>query len=55
MKELYLALKNFIFYRFSLQEDNAEESETIDYIRKNVEFIGANLWTLIFAILITSM
>jgi uncharacterized hydrophobic protein (TIGR00271 family) len=55
MKEIYLALKNFIFYRFSLQEDNAEESETIDSIRKNVEFKGANLWTLIFAILIASI
>ncbi|EOR93283.1 hypothetical protein ADIARSV_3548 [Arcticibacter svalbardensis MN12-7] len=55
MNEIYLALKNFIFYRFSLHEDNAEETETIESIKKNVEFKGASLWTLIFAIFIASI
>jgi len=55
MNEIYEAIKRFIFYRFSLHEDNAEESETIETIRKNVEFRGANLWTLIFAIFIASI
>ncbi|MGV8879742.1 MAG: TIGR00341 family protein [Sphingobacteriaceae bacterium] len=55
MKELLQAFKNFLSYRFSLHEDSAQESETIESIRKNVEFRGANLWTLIFAIFIASI
>lgn len=55
MNEIYLAVKRFFSYRFSLHEDNAEESDTIESIRRNVEFRGANLWTLIFAIFIASI
>jgi len=55
MNEIYLAIRRFLHYRFSLHEDNAEESDTIESIRKNVEFKGANLWTLIFAIFIASI
>lgn len=55
MKEIFQAFKNFLNYRFSLHEDSARESETIDSIRRNVEFRGANLWTLIFAIFIASI
>ena len=55
MNEIYLAIRRFLRYRFSLHEDNAEESDTIESIRKNVEFKGANLWTLIFAIFIASI
>jgi uncharacterized hydrophobic protein (TIGR00271 family) len=55
MNEIYRALKSFLHYRFSLHDDNAEEQDTIDSIRKNVEFKGANLWTLIFAIFIASI
>jgi len=55
MNEIYLAIKRFLHYRFSLHEDNAEERDTIESIRKNVEFKGANLWTLIFAIFIASI
>lgn len=55
MNEIYLAVKRFLHYRFSLHEDNAKESDTIDSIRKNVEFKGANLWTLIFAIFVASI
>ncbi|MEJ5993117.1 TIGR00341 family protein [Pedobacter sp. Du54] len=55
MKEIFSAIGRFISYRFSLRHDNAEESETTESIRNNVEFKGANLWTLIFAIFIASI
>lgn len=41
--------------RFSLEEDRADEALIIESINKNVTFIGTNLWTLIFAILIASI
>ncbi len=55
MNLIYRVIKRFIAYRFSLREDSAPESETIKSIKKNVEFKGANLWTLIFAIFIASI
>lgn len=42
-------------YRFNLDEDKAEEAQIIDSIKRNIEFKGTNLWTLIFAILIASI
>lgn len=42
-------------YRFSLEDDKANEEEIIDGIKKGVVFRGANLWTLIFAILVASI
>ncbi|MFD2202780.1 TIGR00341 family protein [Shivajiella indica] len=41
--------------RFDLHEGKEDELETIDYIKKNVEFKGANLWILIFAIFVASV
>jgi len=41
--------------RLSLEEDNADPDETIEYIRKGVEFKGTNVWILVFAILIASI
>lgn len=55
MREILQAFKNFIKYRFSLHEDSASETDTVESIKKNVEFKGANLWTLIFAIFIASI
>lgn len=55
MREIYQAFKNFIVYRFNLHEDSEDNALTIEAIRKNVEFRGANLWTLIFAIFIASI
>lgn len=55
MKEIYQAFKNFMVYRFNLHEDTEDNQLTIDAISKNVEFRGANLWTLIFAIFIASI
>lgn len=45
----------FIKERFDLHEGKEDELETIDYIKKNVEFKGANLWILIFAIFVASV
>ncbi|MFD0793434.1 TIGR00341 family protein [Mucilaginibacter litoreus] len=55
MGEVTKAVKNFIEHRFSLLEDKAEEPVIIDSIKKNVDFKGANLWALIFAIFIASI
>lgn len=55
MKEIYTAFKNFLNYRFSLTEDSAEQNDVFESIKGNVEFKGANLWTLIFAIFIASI
>ena len=41
--------------RFDLEEGKEDELETIDYISKNVDFKGANLWILIFAIFVASI
>lgn len=48
----------FLIYlreRFDLHEGKEDELATIEYIRKNVEFKGANLWILIFAIFVASI
>jgi uncharacterized hydrophobic protein (TIGR00271 family) len=40
---------------FDLSMDKVVEIQTIDYIRKNVEVKGTNLWLLIFAIFVASV
>ncbi len=55
MNVIFRLFKRFITYRFSLHEDSADEHEVYESIKKNVEFKGANLWTLIFAIFIASI
>ncbi|MCH7400914.1 TIGR00341 family protein [Belliella kenyensis] len=52
-KLLHLLL--FFRDRFDLHEGKEDELETIDYIKKNIEFKGANLWILIFAIFVASV
>lgn len=52
---LGVGLMHFIRDRFNLETDKADELETIDYMKKSVEFKGANLWILIFAIFIASI
>lgn len=51
-------LIRFLLYlrdRFDLHDGKEDELATIEYIRKNVEFKGANLWILIFAIFVASV
>ncbi|MCU0356864.1 MAG: TIGR00341 family protein [Cyclobacteriaceae bacterium] len=54
-KRLLVVFTQFIRDRFNLESDKADDQETIEYIRKGVEFRGANLWILIFAIFIASI
>ena len=49
------AVKSFLREYLDLRKDKDIELETIDSIRKGVEFKGANLWILIFAIFMASL
>ncbi|MBK0379008.1 TIGR00341 family protein [Mucilaginibacter segetis] len=55
MDRILREIRRFIINRFSLNEDKADELLIIESIRKNVEFRGANLWALIFAIVVASI
>lgn len=48
-------LNLFIRRLLSLRNDKAPEEETIAFIKASVEFRGANLWILIFAIFVASL
>ena len=48
---LRLLLRNLL----SLKSDKAPEEETIERIRAGIDFKGANLWVLIFAIFVASL
>ena len=49
------AVKSFLREYLDLRKDKDNELETVDSIRKGVEFKGANLWILIFAIFMASL
>jgi len=55
MNGLFNHIRYFLTHRFNLQEDKAEEADIIASIKKNIDFRGANLWALIFAIFIASI
>ncbi|TVP53027.1 MAG: TIGR00341 family protein [Mongoliibacter sp.] len=55
IRKRILEILLFFRDRFDLHEGKEDELETIDYIRKNIEFKGANLWILIFAIFVASV
>ncbi|NDC41877.1 MAG: DUF389 domain-containing protein, partial [Chitinophagia bacterium] len=50
-----MSWNHYLKERFSLNDDQADEFEIIAAIRKCVEFKGAQLWVLIFAIFIASI
>ena len=52
---IFILLKNYLQNLFNLQQDQEREETTIEEIKKGVEFKGANLWILLFAILIASI
>lgn len=54
-KQIKQLLRSGIGSRFNLHLDKADEQDVITSLTKNSDFIGANLWTLIFAILIASI
>lgn len=49
------SLKNFLKEYFDLHKDKDNELKSVDSIRKGVEFKGANLWILVFAVFICSL
>ena len=49
------ALKSFLREYLDLRRDRSDEAETVDSIIQGVEFKGANLWILIFAIFMASL
>lgn len=52
---VFKLIKRSIARRFNLHVDKADEEDVVASIRKNADFVGANLWTLIFAIFIASI
>lgn len=55
LRDKILRVLLFFRDRFDLHEGKEDELETIDYVKKNIEFRGANLWILIFAIFVASV
>lgn len=49
------SIRNVVKDRFNLNDDKADEKLITESIRKDVQFRGTNLWTLIFAIFIASI
>ncbi|RYE34742.1 MAG: TIGR00341 family protein [Sphingobacteriaceae bacterium] len=55
MNNVLKSIREFLADRFNLQDDRADEGLITESVRKNIEFKGVNLWTLIFAIFIASI
>lgn len=55
--KLYMKNKTISFFQglFDIRDGTETKERIVESIKKNVEFRGANLWTLIFAILIASI
>ncbi|NND31586.1 MAG: TIGR00341 family protein [Saprospiraceae bacterium] len=54
-KSIQSNLKAFLADRFDLSQGKAKEEETVLEIKQNIVFKGANLWILIFAIMVASV
>ena len=48
-------VKFFLSRHFDLRQEKEDEEETIESLKKGVEFRGTNLWVLIFAIFLASL
>lgn len=55
MREILTNIKEFLAFRFNLQEGRATDAEIKESIISNVVFKGVNLWALICAIFIASI
>jgi len=55
MREILKVTFKFLKDRFNLNEDRADEDQIIANIKKDVNFKGSNLWSLIFAIMVASV
>ncbi len=54
-RALLKQFQTFLSQRFNLSEGKASQTETSNEIKQNVVFKGANLWILIFAIMVASV
>ncbi|HHP7242223.1 MAG TPA: DUF389 domain-containing protein [Cyclobacteriaceae bacterium] len=52
---LIISVRQFLDDLFNLHEDKEREETTIAEIKRGIEFRSANLWILLFAILIASI
>lgn len=52
---LYQQIKAFFVRNFDVRQEKEDEQETMESIRRGVEFKGTNLWVLIFATFIASL
>ncbi|RKW64487.1 MAG: TIGR00341 family protein, partial [Tannerella sp.] len=48
-------IKRILTIHFDLRQEKEDEQETIESLKKGVEFRGTNLWVLIFAIFLASL
>ena len=55
MKRVFVEIRAFLKERFSLAQDQDNEHDIVEAIRKGVPFKGINLWLLIFATFIASV
>lgn len=55
MSTFYRKFRQFLNVRFSLTDDKDDDAVIVDRLKKEVQFMGTNLWTLIFAIFIASI
>ena len=47
---LYRQIKTYLIRHFDVRQEKEDEIETIESLKKGVEFRGTNLWVLIFAV-----
>lgn len=52
---LHKQVRDFFVRNFDVRQDKEDELETIESIKKGVEFKGTNLWVLIFATFVASL
>ena len=51
---LHKQIMDFFVRNFDVRQDKEDELDTIESIKKGVEFKGTNLWVLIFATFVAS-
>jgi uncharacterized hydrophobic protein (TIGR00271 family) len=54
-KLIYVQIAEFFSKIFDVRQEKEDEQETIESIKKGIEFKGTNLWVLIFATFIASL
>ena len=52
---LHKQIRDFFVRNFGVRQEKEDELETIESIKKGVEFKGTNLWVLIFATFVASL